>query len=60
MWGRGGASSDVYSSIGLVMLVGLIAKNAILIVEFARQQRTDGKSIVEASVERRICACAPS
>jgi HAE1 family hydrophobic/amphiphilic exporter-1 len=31
--------------------VGLIAKNAILIVEFARQQRTEGKSIMEASVE---------
>jgi multidrug efflux pump len=50
VWGRGEAN-DVYSSIGLVMLVGLIAKNAILIVEFARQQRTEGKSIVEASIE---------
>jgi multidrug efflux pump subunit AcrB len=46
-----GSSNDVYSSIGLVMLVGLIAKNAILIVEFARQQRSEGKSIAEASIE---------
>jgi hypothetical protein len=50
VWGRGEAN-DVYSSVGLVMLVGLIAKNAILIVEFARQQRTEGKAIVEASIE---------
>jgi multidrug efflux pump subunit AcrB len=50
IWGRGEAN-DVYSSIGLVLLVGLIAKNAILIVEFARQQRSEGKSIMEASIE---------
>jgi multidrug efflux pump subunit AcrB len=50
VWGRG-EGSDVYSSIGLVMLVGLIAKNAILIVEFARQQRSEGRSILEASTE---------
>jgi multidrug efflux pump subunit AcrB len=50
IWGRGEAN-DVYSSIGLVLLVGLIAKNAILIVEFARQQRAEGKSIMEASIE---------
>ena len=50
VWG-GGDANDVYSSIGLVLLVGLIAKNAILIVEFARQQRSAGKSIMEASVE---------
>ena len=59
MWGRGEAN-DVYSSIGLVMLVGLIAKNAILIVEFARQQRTEGKSMSRPPLRRRICACAPS
>jgi multidrug efflux pump subunit AcrB len=48
---QGGAANDVYSSIGLILLVGLIAKNAILIVEFAAQQRREGKSIREAAHE---------
>ncbi len=48
---HGGAANDVYSSIGLILLVGLIAKNAILIVEFAAQQRREGKSIREAAIE---------
>jgi len=46
-----GTANDVYSSIGLILLVGLIAKNAILIVEFAAQQRREGKSIREAAIE---------
>ncbi|MET0407357.1 MAG: efflux RND transporter permease subunit, partial [Hyphomicrobium sp.] len=42
---------DVYSQIGFVMLIGLSAKNAILIVEFAKRRRLEGLSIVEASME---------
>jgi HAE1 family hydrophobic/amphiphilic exporter-1 len=49
-WVRG-LQNDVYCQIGLVMLVGLSSKNAILIVEFAEQLRGRGLSIVEAAVE---------
>jgi HAE1 family hydrophobic/amphiphilic exporter-1 len=46
-----GLQNDVYCQIGLVMLIGLASKNAILIVEFAEQLRAQGMSVVEAAVE---------
>ncbi len=46
-----GLQNDVYCQIGLVMLIGLASKNAILIVEFAEQLRDQGLSVVDAAVE---------
>jgi hydrophobic/amphiphilic exporter-1 (mainly G- bacteria), HAE1 family len=46
-----GLQNDVFCQIGLVMLIGLSSKNAILIVEFAEQLREQGLSIVEAAIE---------
>ena len=46
-----GLANDVYCQIGLVMLVGLLGKNAILIIEFAVQRNREGLSIREAGIE---------
>lgn len=45
-----GMDNNVYTQIGVVLLVGLASKNAILIVEFAREQRKSGMSIAEAAM----------
>jgi HAE1 family hydrophobic/amphiphilic exporter-1 len=46
-----GLSNDVYAQIGMIMLVGLLGKNAVLIVEFAVQKHREGASILEAAIE---------
>src|SRR5262249_47610527 len=46
-----GLANDVWAQIGLIMLVGLLAKNAILIVEFAVQRRREGLPLHEAGIE---------
>jgi HAE1 family hydrophobic/amphiphilic exporter-1 len=49
--GLRGLQNDIYCQIGLVMMIGLAAKNGILIVEFAEQLRARGMTIAEAAVE---------
>ncbi len=46
-----GLANDVYAQIGIIMLVGLLGKNAVLIVEFAVQKRREGATILAAAVE---------
>jgi multidrug efflux pump subunit AcrB len=50
LWLRG-MQIDVYSQVGFVMLIGLSAKNAILIVEFAKRRRLMGHTIVDSAME---------
>ena len=47
----GGSDNNVYTQIGIVLLIGLASKIAILIVEFARQEREGGRDIMEAAAE---------
>lgn len=46
-----GLANDIYAQVGLVMLVGLLGKNAVLIVEFAMQKQSQGLSVLEAAIE---------
>src|ERR1700676_4405815 len=51
--------NDVYSQIGLVMLIGLAAKNAILIVEFSKEEHEKGKNLVDAPFEGASLSLRP-
>ena len=46
-----GLANDIYAQVGLVMLVGLLGKNAVLIVEFAVQKHREGATVLEAAIE---------
>ncbi|MCR9267307.1 MAG: efflux RND transporter permease subunit, partial [Alphaproteobacteria bacterium] len=54
-----GVSLNIFSQIGLVMLIGLMAKNGILVVEFADQLRAEGKSVRQAIEEAAIIRLRP-
>jgi len=46
-----GLANDIYAQVGLIMLIGLLGKNAVLIVEYAVQKRQSGATILDAAVE---------
>ena len=46
-----GLANDIYAQIGMIMLIGLLGKNAVLIVEFAKQRQEAGLSVFEAAME---------
>lgn len=52
-------SNNIYLQITLIMLIGLLAKNAILIVEFALQRRRDGEEILQAAIDGAIARFRP-
>lgn len=54
-----GQSLNIYSQIGLIMLIGLVTKNSILIVEFANQLRESGKAVFDAVVEAATIRLRP-
>jgi hydrophobic/amphiphilic exporter-1 (mainly G- bacteria), HAE1 family len=54
-----GLANDVYSQVGLIMLVGLLGKNAVLIVEFAQQKRVQGMSVLDASIAGAVSRFRP-
>ena len=55
----GGLSLNVYSQIGIILLIGLVAKNGILIVEFANQLRDEGKEVREAVITASVLRLRP-
>ncbi len=58
MW-LGGLSINVYSQIGVILLIGLMAKNGILIVEFANQLRDEGRAVRDAVIEASVVRLRP-
>ena len=55
-----GLPNDVYFTVGLITIIGLAAKDAILIIEFAKDLRAEGKSLIERRWKPASCASAPS
>ncbi|KYJ86062.1 efflux RND transporter permease subunit [Sulfurovum riftiae] len=49
-----GLLNDIYTQIGLVLLIGMSSKNAILIIEFAKELKAEGMAIVEAAIQASI------
>ena len=54
-----GLQNNIYAQVALIMLIGLLGKNAILIIEFAIQRRQTGLTVLEAAVEGAVSRLRP-
>ncbi len=54
-----GLQNNIYAQVALVMLIGLLGKNAILIVEFANQRQKEGRTIIQAAIEGAVSRLRP-
>ncbi|RZK39173.1 MAG: efflux RND transporter permease subunit [Pedobacter sp.] len=54
-----GLENNIYAQVSMVMLIGLLGKNAVLIVEFAAQKHAEGKSIIKAAMEGAVVRFRP-
>ncbi len=52
-----GIENNIYVQVGIIMLIGLLAKNAILIVQYAVQRRRSGMDLIAAALEASDCVC---
>ncbi len=55
-----GMPNDVFFKVGLITIIGLSAKNAILIIEFAKSLYDEGHDLIDASCKPHACACGLS
>jgi multidrug efflux pump subunit AcrB len=54
-----GLENNIYAQVALVMLIGLLGKNAILVIEFAIQRRKEGASVIQAAIEGAVSRLRP-
>ena len=54
-----GLENNIYAQVAMVMLIGLLGKNAILIVEFAILKQKEGRTVIEAAIEGAIARLRP-
>ncbi|CAN5338896.1 efflux RND transporter permease subunit [soil metagenome] len=54
-----GLQNNIYAQVALIMLIGLLGKNAILIIEFAVQRRREGQSVINAAIEGSVARLRP-